>query len=153
MSRPYVLMTPASLAHKFVGTAEIAGAVHNPQVVAMLKMVNPTVNDDETPWCSAFVNYIAYLMGCEQSKSLAARSWLKVGKPVLLEDAAMGFHVVVLKRGVGDQPGPSVIDAPGHVGFFCGLDNGGVVVLGGNQGNSVSYSTFPKSRILGIREI
>lgn len=153
MARPYVLMTPAAIAKRFVGTEEVAGSVHNPQILAMLKLVDQSVSSDETPWCSAFVNYVAWLLGCERSNSLSARSWLNVGKPVDPSEAMMGFHVVVLKRGTGDQPGPSVLNAPGHVGFFYGFDRDSVLVLGGNQGNKVTLSTFPRSRILGIREI
>lgn len=154
MSRPYIMMTPATLAYRFVNLAEVPGNQHNPQILAMLQLVNGAVQDDETPWCSAFVNYIAWLLGCDRSHSLAARSWLKVGKAVDPVEAGIGFHVVVLQRGVGPQPGPSVIDAPGHVGFFYGYDRGGgVTVLGGNQGDKVSLATYSKSRILGIREI
>lgn len=146
-------MTPALLASRFIGTKEIVGSIHNPQVLAMLRIVDPSVNDDETAWCSAFVNYIAFLTGCSMSKSLSARSWLRVGTNVPWQMAQMGFHVVVLQRGSGPQPGADVLAAPGHVGFFVAFEGDDVVVLGGNQGNSVSLSKFPKSRILGIREI
>lgn len=146
-------MTPFLLAQKFVGLQEVVGTVHNPQVLAMLRLVDSKVSDDETPWCSAFTNYVAFLMGCSMSKSLAARSWLQVGTPVTEQDARQGFHVVVLQRGTGTQPGPHVIAAPGHVGFFAGFDGDNVIVLGGNQSNAVSLAKFPKARILGIREI
>ena len=146
-------MTPYLMASRFLGLKEAPGAVHNSQVLAMLQLVSPTVSDDETAWCSAFVNYVAWLMGCSMSKSLAARSWLKVGVPVGTVSARQGFHVVVLQRGEGQQPGPETISAPGHVGFFAGFEGDNVVVLGGNQSNSVSLARFPKSRILGIREI
>lgn len=155
MKQP-IPITPAALAARFVGVKEIAGAVHNPLVVAMLKLVAPGVSDDETAWCSAFVNWVAWLLGCQRSNSLAARSWLKVGAEVWPGDARAGFHVVVLKRGGGNQPGPEVTSgAPGHVGFFDGFDPDGkrVWVLGGNQGNAVSRAAFPRADILGIREI
>jgi uncharacterized protein (TIGR02594 family) len=148
-----VQTTPYALACRFLGMREIPGAVHNPAVVAMLQLDAAWVKDDETAWCSAFVNYVAWLLEMKRSKSLRARSWLDVGFEVDSIDAEPGFHVVVLKRGGGNQPGPEVRDAPGHVGFFAGWDTGGVRVLGGNQGNAVSIASFPKAQILGIREI
>jgi len=121
----------------------------------MLQLVTPSVQDDETPWCSAFANWIAWLLGCKRSNSLAARSWIKVGTEVWPGAARPGFHVVVLQRGVGQQPGPEVLNAPGHVGFFDGFDPDGqrVWLIGGNQGNAVSRAAFPRTRILAIREI
>ena len=151
--RDPINLTALSLAARFVGLREGAGSVHNPQVVAMLQLVTPSVVDDETPWCSAFVNYICWLLALPRSSSLAARSWLAVGREVPLDQAVQGFHVVVLSRGAGPQPGPETLDAPGHVGFFAGYDGDGIELLGGNQGNKVSFSAFPKSRILGIREL
>lgn len=148
-------VTPYGLASRYLGIRECAGAVHNALVVAMLQLDTPAVHDDETPWCSAFVNWIAWNLCAARSRSLSARSWLSVGKAIDPDAAERGFHVVVLSRGGGFQPGPDVRSAPGHVGFFHGYDNatGRVGVLGGNQGNAVSVAWFPKARVLGVREI
>jgi hypothetical protein len=44
--------------------------------------------------------------------------------------------------------------APGHVGFFAGLDGGPRAPgLGGNQSDAVNVSSYPRSRILGIRRL
>ncbi|MDQ1255853.1 MAG: hypothetical protein QG656_447, partial [Candidatus Hydrogenedentes bacterium] len=64
-----------------------------------------------------------------------------------------GFDVVVLKRGTGSQPGPEVIKAPGHVGFFSGREGNEVLMLGGNQSDSVNVTRYESSRILGIRRL
>ena len=152
MKQP-VQITPFALAARFMGLREVAGSVHNPHILAMLQLDAKWVGDDETPWCSAFANYVAWLLDCGRSRSLAARSWLSVGTRVEENDARPGFHVVVLSRGSGFQPGPTVLDAPGHVGFFAYYDGDNVGLLGGNQGNAVSIAQFPKARILGIREI
>ena len=64
-----------------------------------------------------------------------------------------GFDVVILRRGGGDQPGPEVLDAPGHVGFFAGHEDPNVLLLGGNQGDSVSVAPFAAARILGVRRL
>tara|TARA_R110000868_G_scaffold151117_3_gene374736 strand:- start:14923 stop:15390 length:468 start_codon:yes stop_codon:yes gene_type:complete len=148
-----IYITPHDLAARFMGIREVKGSVDNPAIMAMLKLDASWVGNDETPWCSAFVNYVAWLLGRPRSKSLAARSWLRVGSPVALHEARMGFDVVIFQRGGGHQPGPEVLSAPGHVAFFSSISGGDVTVIGGNQGDSVSIGTYPQSRILGIREI
>ena len=144
-----------SIAQRFIGIKEAAGVASNPQILAMLRLDESWPAGDETAWCSAFVNYIAWLLRLPRSKSLAARSWLKVGVPIQLEQAVAESDVVVMQRGEGKQPGPEVINAPGHVGFFAGYDPESKLVqlLGGNQGNAVSIAAFPADRTLGIRRL
>lgn len=146
-------VTALSIARKFLGTSEVDGQVSNPQILAMLQLDARWPQGDEVAWCSAFVNYVTWLLDVPRSKSLSARSWLKVGTPVALEDAVPGFDVVILKRGGGNQPGPEVLDAQGHVGFFAGREPGSVRILGGNQGDAVSEEAFPASRVLGVRRL
>jgi uncharacterized protein (TIGR02594 family) len=148
-------VTAFDLAQRFTGTKEVAGVADNPLIVAMLRLDQTWPGHDEVAWCSAFCNFIAWLLRLPRSKSLAARSWLAVGQPVDLEEATVGFDVVVFKRGTGEQPGPDVLDAPGHVAFFAGLnpDKTRVLVLGGNQSNSVSVSSFPAADVLGVRRL
>lgn len=148
-----VPVTAYQIATRFVGVKEMPGATANPHVLAMLRLDASWVQDDQTAWCSAFVNYVCWLLELPRSKSLAARSWLNVGQSVPLSDARVGFDVVILTRGTGKQPGADVIAAPGHVGFYAGLDAGGVLLLGGNQGDAVTIATFPKARILGVRRL
>lgn len=147
-------ITPFQLASRFVGLHEVAGSVHNPAILGMLQLVVPAIHDDETPWCSAFANYIAWLLALPRSNNLMARSWLRVGTAVAMGEARPGFHIVVLARGGGFQPGQEVINAPGHVGFFAGFDGDDKIrVLAGNQGDMVSVASFAKARVLGVREI
>lgn len=151
---PLMVATPYLVALRFIGLREAPGAVHTPAIVAMLDLVDRSVHDDETPWCSAFVNYVAWILGLPRSESLAARSWLGVGTPIAVSDARPGYDVVVLSRGVNAPPA-NVRTAPGHVGFFSSLDvaTGTVRVLGGNQGDQVSLAPFPLSRVLGVRRL
>ena len=51
--------------------------------------------------------------------------------------------VVVLSRGASGWQG--------HVAFFLRAVGQQVEVLGGNQGNGVSVTRYPKSKVLGIR--
>jgi uncharacterized protein (TIGR02594 family) len=144
-------ITPYALARQFLGLRETPGADDTAAVVAMLQLAASWAESDETPWCSAFVGAVQWLLGQPRSKSLAARSWLRVGEELAPAEAAPGFDVVILSRGSGKQPGPEVIAAPGHVGYFVRWTSRGVTVLGGNQGNAVSEATFPRASILGIR--
>lgn len=148
-----VLTSAYEVAQRFDGLAEVPGTLSNPAILAMLQLDARWPADDQTPWCSAFANYIAFLLGLKRSRSLAARSWLLVGLPITLEDAIAENDVVILKRGGGNQPGPETINAQGHVGFFAGLSGELVRVLGGNQGDEVSIAAFPRTQVLGVRRL
>jgi uncharacterized protein (TIGR02594 family) len=141
-----------NLAQRYSGIKEVGGAVDNPQILAMLKLDNSWPQNDEVPWCSAFANYICWLCSHPRSKDLRARSWLNIGRGIPLEQAEPG-DIVVIKRGSGDQPGPEVIDAPGHVGFYAGMFGEFIEILGGNQGDTVKVSRYPRDRLLGIRRL
>lgn len=146
-------VTAFDVARRFLGTTEVPGPRVNPVILAMLRLEDGSIVDDATAWCSAFVNFVAWLLDLPRSKSLAARSWLRIGAPVAIADARVGFDVVVLQRGNAPQPGADMLDAPGHVGFFAGLDGDTVRVLGGNQGDAVTEARFPVARVLGVRRL
>ena len=138
---------------RFAGIKEVPGKQHNPLIMAMLNLDTTWPEGDEVPWCSAFINFICWLLRLPRSKSLRARSWLGVGRPVAEDEARVGWDIVILKRGPGEQPGPEVIDAPGHVGLFAGFDATRVLLLGGNQSDTVQVSQYARDRILGIRRL
>jgi len=147
-------LTPYDLAQRFAGDVkEITGAAAEPAILWFLSSCNRDAKSDEIPWCSAFVNRIAWLCRLPRSKSLAARSWLQVGTPISLDAARPGFDVVIIKRGEGAQPGPEVLAAPGHVFFFAGLEGAFILGLGGNQSNAVNISRFPAASLLGVRRL
>jgi uncharacterized protein (TIGR02594 family) len=148
-------ITAFDIAQRFVGIEEADGPTSDPMILAMLKLDAKWVEDDETPWCSAFANYVAWLLRLPRSKSLAARSWLTVGIPIPLEDALPENDIVVLWRGLEPQPGPDVLQAPGHVGFFASQERGfgKVWLLGGNQSDRVSIAPFDAGRVLGVRRL
>ena len=152
-------MTPYTLAQRYVGTViERAGDHEHPLIQWWLSLCGYGMDaKDEVPWCSAFVNGIAWELRLPRSKSAAARSWLKVGTPITdtpnayrLDLAQVGYDVVVLNR--GGSPNPD-ISGPGHVGWFAGAEMGAVIVLGGNQSNGVTVARFPEDQILGIRRL
>lgn len=150
-------VTPYDLARRFVGVEEVEGVLSNPQILAWLQHEGHTwVKGDDVPWCSAFASWIAWLADVARppkADRLRARSWLLVGRPINIADATPGYDVVVLKRGGPNEPGPEVINANGHVGFFAGLEGLDVKVLGGNQADMVNVSRFPRSQVLAVRRI
>lgn len=151
-------VTAYALAQRFIGVKEIPGEKDHPLIVWWLSLCNLPEFPDETPWCSAFVNGVCWLLdewGIPRTDSARARSWLRVGESVpSIREARVGWDIVILKRGTGPQPGPEVINAPGHVGFYAGCDHEGRVrLLGGNQSNAVNIKSFSVGDILGIRRL
>ena len=129
-----------------IGVRETTGEDHNPEV---LKYFNDTghswVKDDETAWCSAFMNWVAKYALCESSGKLNARSWLTVGEWVMPDKYIEG-DVCVFWRESPDS-------WKGHVGIYFGEDDHMIYVLGGNQGNTVCIKPYPKSRLLSVRRL
>lgn len=147
-------MTPLfDLAQRFVGeVTERPGDVHAPFIQWCLESCGfGPETADEVPWCSAFVNRLCWLLRLPRSKSAMARSWLTIGTPVPLSEAAVG-DVVILMR-AGNTQGPEVLTAPGHVGLFAGMDVQRVHVLGGNQANGVTVAAFASNQVLGVRRL
>lgn len=137
------------------GMKEIPGPENNPFILWCLSLTTfPTPHYDEIPWCSAFINGLCYILDLPRSGSASARSWLRVGRPVGDHDALIGQDIVIIKRGSEPQPGPEVLNAPGHVGIFAGYEGDKRIrILGGNQGDRVSVESFPLASVLGIRRI
>ncbi len=132
-----------SIALSQFGVKEVKGAKDHPQILNYFTSMDldKTKYNDETSWCSAFVNWVAKQAGYEKSNRLNARSWLSVGKST---DTPKQGDIVVLWR---DNPN----SWKGHVGFLVKESKRYVYLLGGNQGNSVSIKAYPKKRILDYR--
>lgn len=138
------------MAERFSGMKEIGGDTDNPQIMAFLQLDADWPDHDEVPWCSGFVNFIAWIGRAPRSKSLRARSWLEVGRRIQIDDAEPGDIVIFNRGGPHD---PTIIAAKGHVGFYAGHDDELVDVLGGNQSNTVKVSRYKMSDLLGVRRI
>ena len=129
-----------------LGQKEQPGTSHNSTIVNYAQVAGFNwVNDDETPWCSIFVNWCAKQAGLRGSNKTDARSWLFVGIPVATPEPG---DVVIFWR-------ESIDSWKGHVGFFFGFskDASRIYCLGGNQGNQVSISAFPADTVLGYRRL
>lgn len=130
------------VASRFVNLMEVKGTMDSPQILSMLRLDNTWPEHDEVPWCSAFVNYVCFVLGISRTKSLAAKSWLQIGTVIELKDARADSDVVILTREGGY-----------HVGFYSSHDDTQVELLGGNQGDKVCLEKFPVSRIVGVRRL
>ena len=135
-----------SIAINEIGVKEIKGTVHSKRILEYAEKSGFTwVNDDETPWCSIFMNWLAKKAGLKQSGSAMARSWLNVGEVVNNPEPG---DVVIYYRG-------SINSGKGHVGIFLGYsaDGSRIYTLGGNQSDSVSISGYAASKLLGFRRL
>lgn len=95
------------------------------------------VNPRKTPWCAAFANAVLKKSGKKGSGSLTARSFFAWGKRVTTPKQG---DVVILRFKGGY-----------HVGFFVARKGNKVLVIGGNQSNSVKVTAYPASRVVQFR--
>ena len=134
------------IAFNELGTEEIAGEKHNPEVLKYAKDTKIAgITTDEVAWCSTFVNWVAWKAGLQYSGKANARSWLNVGTKVTVPEPG---DVVVFWR-------ESPQSWKGHVGFFIGVsfDKKRVYCLGGNQGNRVSVSAYRIDNVLSYQRL
>jgi uncharacterized protein (TIGR02594 family) len=122
------------------GVREYKGKMHNQDILKYHATTTLKANDDETPWCSAFVNWCVTEAGYSGTNSAAARSWLKWGFNLI--EPAVGCIVVLSLGGKSWQ---------GHVGFVVELNDNVLYVLGGNQNNMICVKPYSHHRVLGYR--
>lgn len=120
------------------GVSEVPGPRYHPQIAAYFQsLTNPNQFklSDETPWCAAFVNWCLAQAGADRSHSPLARSFMTVGKDVLPPIAQEGDVAVFFS---------TKNNINGHVGFYIchSKDKQSVLILGGNQNNSVCYQWY-----------
>lgn len=130
-------------AFSWIGEKEIPGARANNFITDCLKTVklpDRFQNQDETPWCSAFVNKIMGDSGIPGTGIGMARSWLDWGK----ECPPCYGAIVCLWRKDKDSPF-------GHVGFLIRQHQDALYIYGGNQSDKVKISVYPRGRLLGYR--
>ena len=152
---PYPWFTAA---RTMLGVAEIRGEEHTQAIVAFHATTTLKATDDETPWCSSFVNWCFVTSGLKGTDSARSKSWLDWGEEVWsvsdprpLEDCIQIGDVAVFNRAGNTQ----IRTGPGHVGFVAGYDPddkfGGIKLLSGNVGDSVRLKTYPLDSLLAIR--
>ncbi len=133
---PWYQIALEELAH---GVVEVPGGANNPRIIEYHSTCTLRATNDETPWCSAFVNWCITQAGLTGTNDAAARSWLQWKNGAKIKSPKLGC-IVVLKRGTNPWEG--------HVGFFSDEDDSHIQLLGGNQGNEVSVGPQRKENLL-----
>lgn len=119
---PWMLIAKSQL-----GQTERASG-NNPSIVAYHSTTGK-FKEDETPWCSSFVNWSFTKAGIIGTNSARAYSWNNWGQT--LKKPAYGAVAVMNYS---------------HVGFVEGINNDGrLILLGGNQGKPGSVNYSPNS--------
>ena len=119
---------------------EYAGPEHNQRIIEYHSTTGLKATTDEVAWCSSFVNWCITKANLRGTNSAAARSWLQWGKKI---NEPVPGCIAVFKRGNSTTSG--------HVAFYLETRGTGIMVLGGNQSNSVCVSSYPASDVLGWR--
>lgn len=137
-------MTLLEIALSQYGLKEIPGEKDNPVIINFFAEIGHTwVQDDETAWCSAFINWCALKAGLKKSGKLNARSWLDFGDEIT---TPIPGDVVIFWR-------ESPESWKGHVGLFVAERGKYIYCLGGNQKNMVRISGYNKAQLLGFRRL
>lgn len=128
-------------ARAHIGVREIKGMAHNPVVVGFWKLARlGGIKNDEVPWCAGFVGAMLESNGIKSARSDSSRAYLNWGERI----AAPEYGCIVVFRRTGG----------GHVGFCVGVDTlGRLLILGGNQADSVSIAPFDRARVSGYRRV
>jgi uncharacterized protein (TIGR02594 family) len=127
------------IARAEIGESEVQGG-ENPRILEYLRSTDigdPADLEDETPWCSAFVNWCMQKVGFRGTRSAWAQSWAQWGKEV---DPVIGC-IVVFRWSNGT----------GHVGFVTGFRDEMIKVLGGNQQDEVCEEWFNTGHVIAYR--
>ena len=129
------------IAKKEIGVKEIKGAKDNERIVEYHNSTTFKASDDETPWCSSFVNWCITKAGYKGTNSAQAISWKRWGKKV--DKPVYGCIVIIDYSYKGEK-----YKGKGHVGFAVGGDSElNLYLLGGNQSDSVKVSKYRCSSI------
>jgi hypothetical protein len=140
-----------ALAGALIGTLEVPGAGDNPVILAWgreigrrvprLKSYCANYQHDETAWCGYFEGYLFVLLGLmppyDPGDDLHSFMWAQSWKDL----PGQRLDKRAMRRGC-------VVVFPRHVSTFDHYDaDGNAVCLGGNQGDSVKFSSYDVSSI------
>ena len=142
-------------ARKYIGLKEVKGPGHNLTIVGWIKRFGKNLgrwgrSRDETAWCAIFVSKVLHECGYRGTDHALASKYIRWGKPAKITPGA----VVVIKRKKKGGDRVTGSHAGYHVGFLVRLTKHYIVLLGGNQRDSVRVSYFSRKGylIMGIRQ-
>lgn len=125
---------------KLFGTIETPGGGNNATIMSWASEtgLRNIYTADAVPWCGLFAAVVAKRAGkAFPSSPLWALSWSKFG--VEAGQPRLGDILTFTRKGGG------------HVGLYIGEDSAAYHVLGGNQGDKVSFTRIAKERLYRAR--
>jgi len=132
-----------TVAYGEYGTKEISGKGHNARILRYSGALTGDFKSDETPWCSAFANWVMMQVGIAGTRSGWAKSWRNWGRSLGKDNPRYGA-IAVFNRKYWSEDDQKFKNGS-HVGFYVAHKGGRIELLGGNQGDSVSISPYPKA--------
>ena len=133
----------------YYGMSEVKGKASNPRLLALIQRHAHWINnDDNIAWCAIFIKDLCQQLGLPipTSNPMAARSWLKVGCEIPVDQMQTGDLIIFWRK--------SEFSWQGHVAIYINdFDENYIRVLGGNQGDAVTITKYAKHRILGVRRL
>ncbi|WP_424135538.1 TIGR02594 family protein [Roseomonas chloroacetimidivorans] len=127
-----------SIAQGELGTAEIAGALHNPRIVEYHSTTTFNAKTDEVAWCSSFVNWVIRKAGYVGTNNALASSWMGWG---MATEPRYGAITVIKRKGASSDAATGS-NTGFHVGFMIESKPTRIKLLGGNQSNRVKLSPY-----------
>lgn len=122
-----------------IGIREVPGNGSNPRIIEYRKISRISVSGDDSkvPWCSIFANAALEANGIGGTQSALARSFETSPRFYRLAGPALGAITTFwrVSRSSGE----------GHVNFYRGETVDRIYGGGGNQGDSVTIASFPRS--------
>lgn len=93
------------------------------------------------PWCAIFVNAMLERSGVPGTRSAMARSFEHDKNFVRLSGPAIGAITTMWRK--------SPTSGTGHVFFYAGENENGILAVGGNQSDQVCRQYEPRARVVG----
>ena len=126
------------------GHKEIPGDKHNPEIVKFFTEIGFDIQNDETAWCAAFMNWCAMKAGLERTFTLKAKDWLEVGEKVQVFNSF--DTVAIFHRG-------NPKSWHGHVGIPINIIGRYLYTMGGNQNNQTGISAYKLDTLIEYRKL
>jgi uncharacterized protein (TIGR02594 family) len=130
-------------ARSLIGTREVPGKGNNPTIMGWGKKLGAKIlgiayTADAVPWCGLYAAHVMDHAGITPPPiAIRASEWSKWGRELI--NPRYGCILTFTRKGGG------------HVGFYVGEDATHLHVLGGNQGDAVSVTRIPKTRLSKMR--
>lgn len=145
---------------KLYGVKEKAGPANNPVIMQWADEVGQAAigykyAGDSVPWCGLTAAIVCQRAGKKiPAGPLYALNWSKFGTAVAMRQGLSVDQALMFVPGKAASFGDVLVfrrEGGGHVGFYIGEDENYYAVLGGNQGDAVSFTWIAKARCVAIR--